>query len=237
VTADLRSPAVSLVEVEASTIATPLDVDLDVGVAVAGPAVTGRSWSSSWPAVAKEVADRVVAGILLLLAVPLLAALVLTVRLTSPGPALFTQPRVGRGGRVFRIVKLRTMAHGAEAELADGRPKVPGDPRITAVGRLLRRWSLDELPNLWNVVRGDMSLVGPRPDVPGGVMSGPAIPARRLDVRPGLTGLWQVSGRSALGVAERTRLDLDYIDSWSFALDARILARTVVAVVKGTGAY
>jgi lipopolysaccharide/colanic/teichoic acid biosynthesis glycosyltransferase len=228
---------VSLVEVEASTIATPLDVDLDVGVAVAGPAVARSPWSSSWPGLAKDVADRFVAALLLLATVPLLAVLVLAVRLTSPGPALFTQPRVGRGGRVFRIVKLRTMAHGAEAELADGRPKVPGDPRITVVGRLLRRWSLDELPNQWNVLRGDISLFGPRPDVPGGVMSAPAVPARRLDVRPGLTGLWQVSGRSDLDVAERTRLDLEYVDSWSFALDARILARTVVAVVKGTGAY
>lgn len=187
---------------------------------------------------AKVVLDRLGAAVLLLLAIPLLAALAVAIRLTSPGPALFTQPRVGRNGERFRIVKLRTMAHGAEAELADGGPKVPADPRITGVGRFLRRWSLDELPNLWNVLLGDMSLVGPRPDMPGGVLDAAgSLAERRLDVRPGLTGLWQVSGRSDLDLHQRVHLDVEYVERWSFGLDLRILGRTVVAVVRGNGAY
>lgn len=186
----------------------------------------------------KNVFDRVGAAVLLLLAIPLLLALVLAIRLTSPGPALFTQPRVGRYGECFRIVKLRTMAHGAEADPADGGPKVPNDPRITGVGRFLRRWSLDELPNLWNVLLGDMSLVGPRPDMPGGALDAAgSLAERRLDVRPGLTGLWQVSGRSDLDLRQRVHLDVEYVERWSLGLDLRILARTVVAVVRGNGAY
>lgn len=187
---------------------------------------------------AKAALDRAGAAVLLVLAIPLLLALVVAIRLTSPGPALFTQPRVGRHGERFRIVKLRTMAHGAEAELADGGPKVPTDPRITGVGRFLRRWSLDELPNLWNVLLGDMSLVGPRPDMPGGALDGAgSLAERRLDVRPGLTGLWQVSGRSDLDLRQRVHLDVEYVERWSLGLDLRILGRTVVAVVRGNGAY
>jgi lipopolysaccharide/colanic/teichoic acid biosynthesis glycosyltransferase len=215
---------------------TQLDAVIVVPAAASVPA------SSVAPArvavLAKAALDRVAAAVLLAVSMPFLAMLVIAVRSTSPGPALFTQPRIGRDGELFRIVKLRTMVHGAEAELADGGPKVPGDPRITGLGRVLRRWSLDELPNLWNVLRGDMSLVGPRPDVPGGVLAsaGPDA-ARRHDVRPGLTGLWQVSGRSDLDLDSRVRLDVDYVQRWSLGLDLRILARTLAAVVRGTGAY
>lgn len=217
---------------------TQLESVVAVPTALAGPTTAGAVVGSRGALVVKAALDRIGALAALLALLPLLGVLVLAVRLTSPGPALFTQPRVGRSGELFRIVKLRTMVHGAEAELADGGPKVPGDPRITGIGRWLRRWSLDELPNLLNVLRGDMSLVGPRPDLPGGVVStaGPEA-ARRLDVRPGLTGLWQVSGRSALGLDDRVHLDVRYVDEWSLGLDARILARTLVAVVRGTGAY
>ncbi len=183
----------------------------------------------------KAAVDRVGATVGLLVLAPLFVVLVVAIRLTSPGPAFFTQPRVGRHGHAFRMVKLRTMVHGAEDELANSGPKVPGDPRITPVGRFLRRWSLDELPNLWNVVRGDMALVGPRPDVPGNALDD--IAPDRLAVRPGLTGAWQVSGRSDLSIEDRVRLDLAYVDGWSLLVDLKILARTVTAVVNGKGAY
>lgn len=185
--------------------------------------------------VAKAVVDRAGAAVLLVVLAPLLLALVAAVGATSAGPAVFTQPRRGRGGEVFRIVKLRTMVHGAEDEVADVGAKHPADPRVTPVGRVLRRWSLDELPNLWNVVRGEMSLVGPRPDHLDSELD--RLAPRRLDVRPGLTGLWQVSGRSELDVGHRARLDLHYVEHWSLGLDARILARTVGAVLTGRGAY
>lgn len=222
---------------------TQLETVVAAPVPMAAPASPASAASTSAVGrramlLVKAAVDRAGAAVALLVLLPLLAVLVVAVRATSPGPALFTQPRVGRDGQLFRILKLRTMIHGAEAELADGGPKVPGDPRITRVGRWLRRWSLDELPNLVNVLRGDMSLVGPRPDLPGGVLATAGAEAvRRLDVRPGLTGLWQVNGRSSLDLDERIRLDVRYVDEWSLGLDARILARTVVAVVRGVGAY
>jgi len=217
---------------------TQLETAVAAPVAVAGRAAHAVTAGRRAALAAKAVVDRVGAVVALVVLLPLLAALVVAVRVTSPGPALFTQPRVGRDGELFRIVKLRTMVHGAEAELADGGPKVPGDPRITRVGRWLRRWSLDELPNLLNVARGDMSLVGPRPDVPGGVLAGAGPQAdRRLDVRPGLTGLWQVSGRSDLSWEDSVRLDLYYVENWSFAGDIQILWKTVSAVVLRRGAY
>jgi lipopolysaccharide/colanic/teichoic acid biosynthesis glycosyltransferase len=217
----------------------PVDLEASVPVTQADIVVAGPIVVADRPRgvafVAKTVLDRVGAAVALVLVAPVLLVLIVAIRLTSSGPAFFTQPRVGRNGRVFRIVKLRTMEHGAEAELADSDPKVPGDPRITRVGRVLRRWSLDEVPNLWNVVCGDMSLVGPRPDVPGNPVD--ALAPCRLEVRPGLTGLWQISGRSDLAFAERVRLDEAYVAGWSFWLDVRILTRTVVAVLRGTGAY
>lgn len=202
-----------------------------VDAVLALPAV-GRSRAAL---AAKAAVDRLGAALLLLLFAPALLFLVAAIRLSSSGPALYTQPRRGRDGRTFHIVKLRTMVHGAEAELADSGRKQPADPRITPLGRVLRRWSLDEVPNLWNVLRGDMSLVGPRPDVVGGRID--ALAPRRLDVRPGLTGLWQVSGRCDLELEERALLDTHYVEHWSLALDARILCRTVTAVLRGTGAY
>jgi exopolysaccharide biosynthesis polyprenyl glycosylphosphotransferase len=195
----------------------------------------------------KELLDRsFAAGLLLLLALPMLLV-ALIVRLDSSGPALFRQQRVGRYGDHFTMFKFRTMRPDSEAlraelehlnENSDGLLfKVKGDPRITRVGSFLRRSSLDELPQLINVVKGDMSLVGPRPPLPEEVEEYPAEVRRRLLVKPGLTGLWQVSGRSDLPWEEAVRLDLAYVDNWSTSLDLSILARTTTAVVRGTGAY
>jgi exopolysaccharide biosynthesis polyprenyl glycosylphosphotransferase len=195
----------------------------------------------------KEVMDRTLAGLLLVLLAPLLLVVALRVRLDSPGPVLFRQARVGRNGDHFTMLKFRTMQEDAEdirEELAhlnensDGLLfKVKEDPRVTRVGALLRRYSLDELPQLFNVVKGHMSLVGPRPPLPEEVSGYTPEVRRRLLVKPGLTGLWQVSGRSDLPWDEAVRLDLGYVENWSLGLDVSILMRTAPAVVRGTGAY
>ncbi|MFD8388644.1 sugar transferase [Streptomyces sp. NPDC059680] len=195
----------------------------------------------------KELLDRTLAGaLLLLLALPMLL-IALIVRLDSPGPALFRQQRVGRYGDHFTMLKFRTMRPDSEAlraelehlnQNSDGLLfKVKEDPRITRVGSFLRRSSLDELPQLLNVVKGHMSLVGPRPPLPEEVEEYTPDIKRRLLVKPGLTGLWQVSGRSDLPWEEAVRLDLGYVDNWSMSLDLSILLRTGSAVVRGTGAY
>lgn len=185
---------------------------------------------------------RVTALCVLVLLTPLLAVLTLAVLLDSPGPALFRQQRVGEHGRRFTMLKFRTMTHEAEP-LTVARPdgqflfKLQRDPRITRVGGLLRRYSLDELPQLINVVRGEMALVGPRPALPEETARYADEVHRRLAVRPGMTGLWQVSGRSDLPWEETVRLDLDYVDNWTPGLDLRILVRTVGAVLGHRGAY
>ncbi|MEV6118680.1 sugar transferase [Streptomyces sp. NPDC052109] len=195
----------------------------------------------------KELLDRTLAAVLLaVLALPMLL-IALIVRLDSAGPSLFRQQRVGRYGDHFTMLKFRTMRPDSEAlraELAhlnqnsDGLLfKVKADPRVTRVGTLLRRSSLDELPQLLNVVKGHMSLVGPRPPLPEEVEEYTPDIKRRLLVKPGLTGLWQVSGRSDLPWDEAVRLDLGYVDNWSMTLDLSILLRTGSAVVRGTGAY
>jgi exopolysaccharide biosynthesis polyprenyl glycosylphosphotransferase len=194
---------------------------------------------------AKAVFDRLAALFALLLTGPVLLGLALAIRATSAGPALFRQHRVGLDGQPFSIVKLRTMYIDADARKAEltevvGAPmlfKMVDDPRVTPLGRFLRRWSIDELPQLWNVLRGDMSLVGPRPGLPDEVARYEEEVTRRLLVRPGITGLWQVSGRADLPWEESVRLDLFYVDNWSLALDVQILFRTVAAVVRGEGAY
>ena len=178
---------------------------------------------------------------------PLILALAILVRLDSPGPALFKQTRVGKNGREFKVLKLRTMRDDAEAmleslqhrnEAADGLLfKIRDDPRVTRVGGFLRKWSLDELPQLWNVVRGDMALVGPRPPLPSEVARYHQEIARRLLVRPGITGLWQVSGRSNLSWEDSVRLDLYYVENWSLALDALIIWKTFFAIFRKEGAY
>ncbi|QMU77836.1 exopolysaccharide biosynthesis polyprenyl glycosylphosphotransferase [Streptacidiphilus sp. PB12-B1b] len=195
---------------------------------------------------AKSVGDRVAALLLLVTLTPLLLALALTVKLSSRGPALHRQTRVGQHGEPFTMYKFRSMVVHAERlrdVLAehndhDGRMfKLRRDPRITRVGAVLRRYSLDELPQLLNVLMGHMSLVGPRPPLPAEVADYTPVELRRLRVRPGLTGLWQVSGRSDLTWDETVTLDLRYVDNWSLGVDAQVLARTLRAVAEGRGAY
>ncbi|MGW4941310.1 sugar transferase [Actinoplanes sp. NPDC004185] len=196
--------------------------------------------------VVKDLVDRVGALALLILFGPLLLAVALCVRVTSRGPVLFRQVRVGRDGSEFRIFKFRSMYVDAEARLAELRHlnehdgvlfKMRDDPRVTPVGRWLRRLSLDELPQLLNVIAGQMSLVGPRPPLPSEVAVYADDVRRRLAVKPGMTGLWQVSGRSDLSWEETVRLDLRYVENWSLSLDLVILLRTMTAVVRSSGAY
>jgi len=194
----------------------------------------------------KDVSERALALAALLLVTPLLAVLMVRIRLDSAGGALYRQRRVGRGGHTFTMYKLRTMvadAAIANADLAERSDsdgvlfKMRADPRVTAVGRMLRRYSLDELPQLWNVVRGDMALVGPRPALPEEVELYDQDMRRRMVVKPGLTGLWQVSGRSDLPWSRAVQLDLFYVDNWSLGLDLAIVLRTVHAVLAHAGAY
>lgn len=208
-----------------------------LGIAVAS------SRPSQW---AKIAFDRVVGLLLFLVALPIIVGAAIAVRLTSRGPAFFTQTRVGINGRPFTMYKLRSMTIDAEARLAalqednDGNGvlfKLRDDPRVTPVGRVLRRLSIDELPQLWNVLTGDMSLVGPRPALPDEVAAFSDDLRHRLRVKPGLTGLWQVGGRSNLSAAQSARLDLRYADNWSMAMDILILWRTTRAVLGGRGAY
>ena len=195
---------------------------------------------------AKNVFDRLGALVLLLLTAPLLLLLWAAVRLDSPGPGMFVQTRVGREGKLFRMYKFRSMHRDAEQRLADLVEanesdavlfKIRKDPRITRVGRWLRRSSLDELPQLFNVLLGDMSLVGPRPALPEEVARYDAVARRRLVVKPGITGLWQVSGRSDLLWEDALRLDLYYADNWRLVDDLAIAFRTLSAVTQARGAY
>lgn len=201
--------------------------------------------SGSGARVIKRVLDVVGAAALIVLLSPVLLAAAVTVKVDSPGPVLFRQRRSGLRGQEFQVLKLRTIRVGSELQRhalaerneSDGHLfKIREDPRVTRAGRLMRRFSVDELPQLFNVVRGDMSLVGPRP-LPTEDSAFGESASRRLLVRPGLTGLWQVSGRSSLTWEETLRLDLAYVDTWSLRLDLVILARTPRAVLRGEGAY
>jgi len=176
---------------------------------------------------------------------PLLLLIALLIRLDSPGPVLYRQTRVGLNGRRFRFYKFRSMVQGADVLKADlsaqnrmNGPvfKMEKDPRVTRVGRLLRKTSLDELPQLFNVLKGDMSLVGPRPNLPEEVAQYKGWQRRRLSMKPGITGLWQVSGRNLIDFNEWMKLDLEYIDSWSLGLDLKILLKTIPTVLRGKGA-
>ena len=193
----------------------------------------------------KRLVDVVVAVSLLAAAAPLLATIAAIIKLTSRGPVIFRQERAGFHGRRFWMYKFRTMVQGAEDmrdhllhlnEMSGPVFKAAGDPRLIAVGRFLRRFSLDELPQLVNVVRGHMSLVGPRPLPLYEARAIKGAQRRRLAVRPGITGLWQVNGRNLIDFEEWMRMDLHYVDHWSLLLDFRILLRTVPAVLRGTGA-
>ena len=195
--------------------------------------------------VAKRTLDLVGSILLIIALSPVLLACGIAVRTSSPGPVIFRQPRIGRAGRTFTMLKFRSMRAGADAERAELRAqhdhddpmfKLDHDPRITGAGRLLRRWSLDELPQLFNVLGGSMSLVGPRPHPMDDVDRYGIEAFRRLALKPGMTGLWQVEGRSNLTWQEALQLDLYYVERWSLATDVVLLARTVRAVLQGRGA-
>ena len=200
---------------------------------------------NGWRAVAKRVFDIAVAVVALIATTPVVAIAAIANRLTSPGPVFFRQIRVGRDGQEFEIIKLRTMVVDAEARKAelmhqnesDGALfKIRNDPRVTPIGRYLRKLSLDELPQFWNVLRGEMSVVGPRPALPDEVEKWPADAHERLRVLPGITGMWQVSGRSDTTFDEYKRLDMYYVDNWSLVHDLTIVAKTFGAVVSSRGA-
>jgi lipopolysaccharide/colanic/teichoic acid biosynthesis glycosyltransferase len=184
----------------------------------------------------KRIFDLLLGAIGTVASAPLVAVLAATIRLESPGHPIYRQTRVGKDGREFEIYKLRTMVSGAES-VGAGLAIQEGDDRITRVGAFLRRYSLDELPNLWNVVRGEMSIVGPRPTIPVQVAQYTDRQLGRLTVKPGITGWAQVNGRAALPWPERIELDLFYVEHRSLALDLRILARSARLVLSGQGLY
>ncbi|MEL7155990.1 MAG: sugar transferase [Actinomycetota bacterium] len=199
-----------------------------------------------WRALAKRAFDLAVAGTALVFLAPVLAVLAVAIKVGSQGPVLFRQERVGQDGELFPVLKFRTMVVDAEALLAklahDNKGagplfKMKEDPRVTRVGAFLRKTSLDELPQLWNVIRGEMSLVGPRPALQAEMKEWSEDLYGRLRVKPGITGMWQVSGRSSTTFEEYTRLDLYYVDNWSLVVDVSILARTIPAVIASRGAY
>ncbi|MBW8826275.1 MAG: sugar transferase [Acidobacteria bacterium] len=199
-----------------------------------------------WRALAKRAFDLVVATTGVVLLAPIWLVVSIRIRLDSPGPVFFRQDRIGKDGRMFQVWKFRTMVADAEGQLeslrarneADGPLfKLRDDPRVTRFGRFLRRKSLDELPQLLNVIRGEMSLVGPRPALPGELAAWSPELRARLRVRPGITGMWQVHGRSDASFERYTRDDLYYVDNWSLTTDLTLLARTIPAVVSGHGAY
>jgi exopolysaccharide biosynthesis polyprenyl glycosylphosphotransferase len=192
----------------------------------------------------KRVTDIVIAAAGLVVLAPVMTAIVILIRLTSPGPAIFRQVRCGLNGRLFLFYKFRSMVENAEEMKKDLEHlnvretafKIPDDPRLTGIGRYLRKFSIDEWPQLWNVLRGDMSLVGPRPAVPGEVEQYKRWQRRRLRMRPGLTCLWAISGRDNVDFETWMKMDMQYIDNWSLALDWKILLRTIPRVLTGRGA-
>lgn len=232
-------------------------------------AAPSRGFAARASLVVKQILDYVIAGLLLVLSAPVILVVAVLIKLSSPGPVLFVQKRVGRNGRLFDFYKFRTMKHNSDdrvhrefsanfirgsggdgdgaclhADSQDGTLasdgsvyKLTQDPRITAIGRFLRRTSLDELPQLIHVLRGQMSLVGPRPPVVYELDHYQEWHKRRLQVKPGITGLWQVSGRSSVPFDEMVQLDLYYIDHRSTSMDLWIMARTVPVMIKGNGAY
>ena len=196
--------------------------------------------------IVKYTFDRLASLLGLTILAPLLLAIAVAIRLDSPGPAIYRARRIGEGGQVFDMYKFRTMRQGADEILADvigpdnlrrGIFKIPDDPRVTRIGRHLRRTSLDELPQLLNILRGEMSLVGPRPEQPFIAADFLAWQQKRTEIRPGLTGWWQINGRSDRPLNQHTDFDIYYLENYSFWLDLRILGRTIGAVFRGRGAY
>jgi len=215
------------------------------GLIRANHAALSSAWYG-WQRHAKRGLDIAVTALALLALAPLMGIIALCIRLDSRGPVIFRQVRCGKNGRLFVFFKFRGMVADAEdlkSDLEDQNEadgpifKMRNDPRLTRVGRVLRRTSLDELPQLWNVLRGDMSLVGPRPPTPSEVARYATWQRERLVVPGGISGLWQVSGRSELTFTEMVKLDLEYIEHWSLSLDLSILVRTAIAVFTFRGAY
>ena len=204
-------------------------------------------WFTHGHACLKRALDILASAILLILFSPIFLLIGILVKLEDGGPVFFAQRRVGQFGREFRMFKVRSMCLNAEARLQevlarnqhkDGVTfKLKRDPRITRVGRWLRKFSLDELPQLYNVLIGDMSLVGPRPPVPSEVSKYSLAHRRRLAIKPGITCIWQISGRAEIDFSGQVQLDVNYIENLSFWMDVKILARTVPAVISGKGAY
>lgn len=201
---------------------------------------------SGWDYNVKRAFDIVFSSIALILLSPVLLAIAIAIKLDSRGPAIFRQERVGRGGEPFIIHKFRSMSTDAEARLEELRPesigngalfKMEDDPRVTRVGRVLRKLSLDELPQFWTSLRGHMSVVGPRPHLEKELAAFPDSGLRRLLIKPGITGLWQVNGRSSLSLEESIRLDLSYVENWSLAGDITIILKTIRAVIRKDGAH
>ncbi|MFG6493626.1 sugar transferase [Microbacterium sp. P03] len=227
--ADVAGPRISLRQVEG----LPL-------IRVAIPTFAGGQH------VLKRALDILVAGFAILMLSPLLPVLAILIKTDSRGPVFFRQERIGRDGTIFRMVKFRSMGTDAEARLADLQAenqgsgllfKMKSDPRVTRVGRVLRKYSLDELPQFWNVLVGDMSVVGPRPPLPKEVSEYDGTVFRRLYIKPGITGLWQVSGRSDLSWDESVGLDLRYVENWSVMNDLMIMWRTAKVMIQPSGAY
>ncbi len=220
---------------------------VDVGNLSGIPLIGVKELSlKGWNLVMKRIMDVLIVALIAPAVLPLTALIALAIRRDSPGPAIFKQQRIGRDGRIFTVYKFRTMYLDAEARKADLAAlneadgpifKIADDPRITRIGRFLRRTSLDELPQFWNVVRGDLSLVGPRPPTPEEVAQYEEWHKRRLQVTPGMTGLWQVLGRSDTSFDEMIRLDIYYAENWTPGMDLRILLQTIPAVLSGRGAY
>jgi exopolysaccharide biosynthesis polyprenyl glycosylphosphotransferase len=253
---DLTVVAGGLTDRHASRAADAVDdlvVDLRTGdpvleLAPAMPlAAPGRlARAAAWKHGVKRIVDVTIAVAALVVLAPLFAAAAAAVKLTSPGPVFYSQPRVGRNGEIFAFRKFRSMYVGADEHKDNLRDlneaqgpifKMKRDPRVTRVGRLLRRLSLDELPQLAHVLSGKMSLVGPRPHLPEEVAEYGPLDYRRLSVKPGITCIWQVSGRSELDFDTWVALDLEYIDRWSLWLDLKLIGKTIPAVLSGRGAY
>ena len=249
---DFNKLAVELEDVDAHTIVVPALADISPARMVIHPVAgiplvhVDRPQARRASSVGKRVFDLAGTLLLLLVSSPLMAIAAVAIKLDDGGPVLFKQARVGLKGEEFNCLKLRTMVVDAEAQVAalaaanesDGPLfKISRDPRVTRVGYWLRRFSIDEMPQFLNVLRGEMSLIGPRPALPSEVNEYEEHILRRLDVRPGITGLWQVSGRSDLTWDETVRLDLYYVNNWSMLQDLSILARTAGAVLQQRGAY
>jgi exopolysaccharide biosynthesis polyprenyl glycosylphosphotransferase len=232
---------VSILPRLSEVLGSAVEIDDVHGVTVLG---LNPPWLTRSSRAIKRITDIVIATVLLLLFLPLLLLLAVAIKLESPGPVLFTQERVGKGGRHFRLLKLRTMVADAEARRDEllhlstdpDWLRLASDPRITRLGRWLRRFSLDELPQLWNVLRGEMSLVGPRPLVIAENDRVGAWGRGRLDLVPGMTGYWQVLGRTEIPFEEMVKLDYLYVVNWSLWQDIRLMLRTLPAVIRGRGA-